>query len=419
MLWSRDDPRVGGPAPRADACILLFLLGGPSHIDIWDMKPLAPAEIRGEFRPIATSQPGVEVCEHLPRLARQMHRFAQVRAVHHADSNHDTAAYTALTGHERGGPPAGPSANDYPGPGSVVPLLRPAVAGAVPSVWMPHRVGIPGELGGFLGRARDPLVLEEDPSDGEFDVPWLSPGPGVDARRLGDRRRLLGALDGAGIRPGARVGGRQSDLLAFRERALDLVATPAIRRAFRIEEEPDGLRRAYGLASTCGQSLLLARRLVEAGTRYVGVVADRVTGGRWDTHKNGFATLRTSLLPELDAALSALVADLAGRGLLERTLVAVLGEFGRAPRVSPGGGREHWASCYTALLAGGGTKGGYIHGASDRMGAHPARDPATPGDLIATIYRCLGIRHDLELHDVLGRPMRLVPGGGPIDAVLS
>jgi hypothetical protein len=402
-----------GTVPRADACILIFLAGGPSHLDMWDMKPDAPAEIRGEFRPIATSAPDVHICEHMPRLARLMHHCALVRSVHHdVRISHGTAAYLALTGQsspDRGEPIVGPSSEDHPAFGSAVGAIRPPISPTLPYVWLPHPTTelshppIPGMFAGWLGRSRDPFVLDGNPDDDDFHVPELMPSPGLTADRLRARRDLLVRLD----HPGGTIDGFDG----HRARAFDLLASPAVARAFRLDEEPVTVRDSYG-RNRYGQGVLLARRLIESGVRVVCVAMSPSTNTRWDTHASGFASLRRTLLPELDSALAGLIADLVDRGRLGRTLVAVMGEFGREPRINREAGREHWPRCYSVLLAGGGIRGSYVHGASDRIGAEPTRDPIGPSDVLATLYHGLGIPCDLESRDVMGRPHRLVPGDG-------
>jgi hypothetical protein len=408
-------------AATADHCILVFLDGGPSHLDMWDLKPDAPAEIRGEFRPIPTSLPGVRLSEHLPKLAREMHRCALVRSVHHSVNNaHAAAVYAGLTGHDRGEIGGGTRPTDHPAIGSVVGLVRPPQAPVVPYVSMPYitKEGAggppqPGFFGGLLGRARDPFFMLRDPNAPGFALPELSLGPGVTPRQLDARRRLLDLLAA-----GTPSDPREREMSSFQARAFDLLTAPATQRAFELHREPPALRDAYG-RNIYGQCVLLARRLIEAGTRVACISWAPDANATWDTHGNNFKSLKNVLLPQLDAAVATLLRDLAERGLLERTLVVVMGEFGRSPKVNPAAGRDHWNFCYSLLLAGGGIKPGFVHGSSDRIGARPSSNPVSPADVVATVYQCLGIPNDLELQDRLARPFQLVPWGSPIRELLA
>jgi hypothetical protein len=409
-------------APSADACILLFLNGGPSHLDMWDMKPDAPAEIRGEFKPIATSLPGVQLSEHLPRLAKRMHHCALVRSAHHTVNNaHAAAVYCGLTGHDRGDANVaiGAGGDDRPAIGSVVGMLRPPKTPVVPYVSMPYVTAEgaggppqPGFFGGLLGRPRDPLFMLRDPNAPSFALPELSLGPDVPPDRLDARRRLLARLADRGR------DGKAREMDGFQERAFDLLTAPATQKAFDLRREPVAVRDAYG-RNIYGQSVLLARRLIEAGTRLACVSWAPDANATWDTHGNNFAKLKSELLPELDAALGSLLTDLIDRGMLRRTLVVVMGEFGRSPKVNKAAGRDHWNFCYGLLLAGGGIKPGAVHGSSDKIGGRPSSNPVTPADVVATVYHCLGIANDLELQDRLGRPFQLVPWGDPIRELLA
>jgi hypothetical protein len=421
-LLRADAARSGSDlTATADACIVLFLNGGPSHLDMWDLKPEAPAEIRGEFKPIATSLPGVQVGEHLPRLAKLMHRTTLVRSVHHSVNNaHAAAVYTALTGHDRGEIGGGAKPTDHPAVGSVMGLCRPPRTPVVPYAAMPFvtKEGAggppqPGFFGGWLGRACDPLWVLRDPNAPDFGLPELSPGPDVGPERMAARRDLASHLGGL-----RRIDRAPQEMDAFRAKAFDLLSSPATRDAFRIDREPTKVRDAYG-RNIYGQSVLLARRLIEAGTRVACISWAPDANATWDTHGQNFTKLKRELLPQLDAALPALLNDLDARGMLERTLVAVMGDFGRSPKVNGNAGRDHWNFCYSLLLAGGGIRQGYVHGASDRIGGRPSRNPVGPADVIATIYRCLGVSHDLELRDRLERPYLLCPWGEPVRELLG
>jgi hypothetical protein len=375
--------------------------------------------MRSEFRPIATDVPGVNVCEHLPRLARRLNRCTLVRSVHHDQVAHAPAVYTALTGvrsNIRAGI-LGAKPTDHPAVGSVVGRYRPPANQVMPYVLMPHLTAEgaggppqPGFLGGWLGKACDPfLVLKGTGPDG-FDLPAILPGVGMTADRLRERRRLLAGVSRTSETANAGSG---SDLDGLQARACDLLTSPAAQRAFRLDQEPAAVRDAYG-RNLYGQSLLLARRLVEAGTRLVCISWAPDANAAWDTHGNNFAKLKGELLPQLDAGLPTLLDDLTARGLLDRTLVVVMGEIGRTPKINPGAGRDHREFCYTVLFAGGGVKGGFVYGASDKRGAYPSQNPVAAGDIVATVYHALGIPADLELRDRLDRPIALLPEGTAI-----
>jgi len=387
---------------------------------MWDMKPNAPKEVRGEFQPIATSLPGVQFSEHLPKLARHMHRCTLVRSVHHSVNNaHAAAVYTGLTGHDRGEIGGGARPTDHPAIGSVMGLCRPPTKPVVPYVSMPYitQEGAggppqPGFFGGLLGRTRDPLFILRNPDAPDFAMPELGLGADISPNRLAARRHLLDRL-----RCGADDRSAQ-EMAGFQSKAFDLLASAATQKAFQLDREPPTVRDRYG-RNIYGQSVLLARRLIEAGTRVACISWAPDANATWDTHSNNFVNLNTRLLPQFDAAASSLLADLEERGLLERTLVAMMGEFGRSPKINGAAGRDHWNFCYSLLLAGGGFKRGFVYGASDKIGALPSCNPVTPGDIIATIYTSLGIDPDLELTDRLGRPFALAPWGTPIRELLA
>jgi len=409
--------------PSADSCILVFLNGGPSHLDMWDMKPNAAAEIRGEFKPIATSAPGIQFGEHLPRLARLMDRCCLIRSVHHSVNNsHAAAVYAGLTGHDRGELGGGAKPTDQPSIGSVMGLTRPPKTPVVPFVSMPYitaegRGGPPqpGFFGGLLGRVRDPLFVLRDPNAADFGMPELTTGGDISSGRLSARQGLIKTLE---TQPLARNDRQMVGMSSFQAKAFDLLTAPATQKAFRVDQEPPKLRDAYG-RNIYGQSVLLARRLIEAGTRVACISWAPDANATWDTHGGNFAKLKTELLPQLDAAVSSLLHDLEARGMLERTLVVVMGEFGRSPKINAAAGRDHWNFCYSLLMAGGGLNRGLVYGSSDKIGAQPSNNPVTPADVIATIYHCLGIPNDLELQDRLERPFQLVPWGNPIRELLA
>lgn len=402
--------------PPVRACILIFYQGGPSHLDTWDMKPKAPAEVRGDFRPISTAVPGLWACEHLPHLARVADRLAIIRSLHHGLTNHLPAAYTTLIGRDpiRGDQLfVGQNNDDPPCLGSSVSRARPSRRVELPPfVALPHRMwnemDVPGQSAGFLGSAYEPLQVEGDPSHPDFRLPELEFAAGVNKERLGRRETLLGNLE----RPqrSADTFDASASRDDYRRQAIDLLGSETVRRAFDLSTEEPSLRERYGQTKH-GQSLLLARRLIESGVGFVAVYDRKINGAEsWDTHGNNFALLKDSLLPPADRGLAALIEDLAVRGMLDSTLVVALGEFGRTPRVNPSAGRDHWPFCYNAVLAGGGAQGGFVYGSSDALGAHPDLNPVTPADLAATLFWRFGLDPATEIHDRTDRPYRLADG---------
>jgi hypothetical protein len=385
------------------------------------MKPDAPAEIRGEFKPIPSALPGLSVSEHLPRLARLADRFCLVRSVNHATTAHNSAAYYSLTGHK----PlidivtANASATDFPAYGAVVDKLAPSRNRVPTAVSLPTMIAdgpfrTPGEFAGFLGKPHDPLFVNRDPNAPTFQVEELRLPLEVPLDRAGDRRSLLSGLAAHARLNESIAAVRGMD--AYQQRAFALLTSGETQRAFDIQREDPRVRDRYG-RTTYGQSVLLARRLVEAGVRFVTVYYSPGIGG-WDTHKDNFQTLKDSRLPITDRTVSALLEDLDTRGLLDETLVVWTGEFGRTPKINRDAGRDHWPRCYTVLMAGGGLKRGYVHGASDASGAYPKDAPCTPDDLSATMFFCLGIDPATELRDQLDRP---IPAsyGSPITPLLA
>jgi hypothetical protein len=404
--------RAANPAPAAPptrtirSCILVFHYGGPSHLDTFDPKPNAPAEVRGEYGTIPTAVPGVRFSEHLPRMGRLMDRLALVRGVHHPMRNHNSAAAEALTGRTPAGGDQELLTDDprgMPTLGSAVSFALGSRANVLPYVALPYTiynvVQLPGQTPGLLGGAYDRFQVEQDPSRPDFHIPAFERVADLDGRAS-----LVRGLDHA-VLPGAAERAE-----VYRDRALKLVASPEVRRLFEMGKEPDRVRERYG-RHLLGQSLLLARRLVEGGVNFV-VAFDGQRNGQeanWDSHEMIFPRHR-QLIPPADQAVSALIEDLAVRGLLDSTLVIAVGEFGRTPKVNNSRGRDHWPDCYTAVLAGGGVAGGAVFGASDRIGAYPALDPVTPADLAATIFWRFGINPETEVRDQTGRPFRLTEG---------
>jgi uncharacterized protein (DUF1501 family) len=424
---------AGGRKQRSRARAVIFLnqFGGPSHIDSFDPKPDAPEGIRGLFRPIATRVPGLHFSEHLPNLARLADRFCLVRSVSHKMRNHNSASYYCLTG-------VAPPLDDirlrdtldlYPAYGSAVAKLRPAAAGMPSFVAYPHvlRDGsiTPGQHASFLGKAYDPLFFREDPNSPSFRLPELSLPASLPLDRLEDRKALLKMLDEQSDALTTSATARGLD--AYYDRAFGMLASAKVKRAFDLGREPEAVRRRYG-RTTYGQSCLLARRLVEAGVRFVSVYfAASIGGGKgtggWDTHNNNFNDLKDRLLPTTDQALPALLEDLEARGLLKETLVVWMGEFGRSPKIGANpqfarDGRDHWPQCYTVLLAGGGVRGGAVYGASDKHGGYPAHSAVRPDDLAATMFAALGIDPATEVRDPLGRPLP-ISNGTAIDPILA
>jgi Protein of unknown function (DUF1501) len=400
--------RPGFPAPIR-ACILIFYYGGPSHLDTWDMKPKAPKEIRGEFRPIATNVPGIWVSEHLAQSSKVVDRLAIIRSLHHPMTNHNAAAFTALSGRN---PAKGDlellanDRNDPPCLGSMLSHELPVVPGLPTFVALPHVmqnvVKLPGQVAGFLGSAHDPFQVTSDPSAVDFRLHELELPDNVSIARLGDRESLLRRAEAAT---------HPLELDGYRSKAVGLLHSDKVRDAFRLDREDPKLRDRYGRTKH-GQSLLLARRLVESEIRFVTVYDHQVNGNlaNWDSHADNFPRLRNDLLPPADQGFAALIDDLTSRGLLDSTLVIALGEFGRSPKINNTAGRDHWPYCYSAILAGGGVRGGMVHGASDKLGAYPDRDGVSPGDLAATLLWRFGLEPTAEIRDLSGRPYRLAEG---------
>jgi hypothetical protein len=427
LLWSdllRARAAAARPAPRsfgkAKSCILVFNYGGPSHLDLWDLKPDAPREIRGEFDPISTRVPGTSICEHLHRLAAIADRYAIVRSMSHVDNDHAVGTYLALTGHPHPRsrplgvePPASPL--DMPSFGSVISKLRPPDAPVFPYVTLGvlRHLGNHDSMGqdaGCLGKVYDPFSVPQGARDAGGLRTLLGAAAG---ERLVRRRQLLGTIDRVPAALEATAATRSHD--GFAQRAYEILASSASRQAFEIAREPAAVRDAYG-PSALGQDCLLARRLVEAGVPLVTVYS--VANRDWDTHANNFKDLKEKLLPDTDRALAALLEDLECRGLLEETLVVWMGDMGRTPRINAAAGRDHWSFCYSIVMAGGGVRGGLVHGSSDRAAAYPSSDPVNPADIIATIHHLLGIDHRTQIVDQQGRPF-VIGTGEPVLSLLG
>ncbi|HEX7379787.1 MAG TPA: DUF1501 domain-containing protein [Pirellulales bacterium] len=397
--------------PAIKSCIVIFHYGGPSQFETYDPKPLAPQGVRGEYAAISTSVPGVAVGEFLPRVGKIMHRLTLVRSMHHPMRNHNSAAAEVFTGRT----PAGgdlellaDESRSFPTLGSSVSYALGPQANTLPFVALPYTiynvVQLPGQTPGFLGGAYDRFQVTGDPTQPAFRVAALEPPPGRPALDAAQRRRLLEKLDRL---PAA---GPALQMRTYRQRALELVASDVVRRSFDLSREDARLRDRYG-RHLLGQSLLLARRLVESGVNFVTVFDGQTNGqdANWDSHQTIFPRHK-QLIPPADEAFSALVEDLIERGLFDSTLVVSMGEFGRTPKINAAAGRDHWPDCYSVVLAGGGLPGGAVLGASDKLGAYPDRDPVTPADLAATVFWRFGIDPSLEIRDPLDRPFRLTDG---------
>jgi hypothetical protein len=440
--------RAASPAGNGKrrSVIFVFLSGGVGQHDSFDMKPNAPADIRGEFKPIATRTPGVQVCEHLPRLAACSNLWSLVRSLTHSTNDHSAGHLMMLTG--RGKLPTGfngnkPQDSDWPSIAAVANAVLPRANNLPPAVVLPERLIhnsgriLPGQFAGQMGRQRDPWFLEASkfeakaygaypayefdhqdraykPVRSRFEIPDLSLPEMVDGPRLDSRLNLLGLVDEQRRRldQAAGLGGMDS----LRQKAVSLLVDPAVRRAFDINAVPPSEREKYG-DNAFGWSCLMAARLVEAG---VGLVQVNLGNNEtWDTHGNAFPHLRDKLYPPTDRALAALLEDLSARGLLENTLVAVAGEFGRTPKITrlpehyKLAGRDHWGAAQSILLAGGGVRGGRVIGSTDKNGAYPSTDPQTPENFAATLYESLGIPREAHWQDAQDRP-NFVYHGDPI-----
>jgi hypothetical protein len=404
--------------PRFKSVIQLFLWGGPSQHETFDLKSHAPAGIRGDFRPIATRTPGLHICEHLPRLANLSEQYAIVRSLTHTGVNHGTSAYHVLTGriHASPGTLRHPAPSDHPSVNAAVnrfvrpPRGLPATV-SLPSVLYDGDGGeVPGQGPGLLGQRFTPFMVNGDPTRPDFSIETLTLPGDVDRSRLRRRIHLQAALDREGQRLARLPAARALD--DYHEQAFRLLQSPAARRAFALRAEPAKLRERYGWHHF-GQSCLLARRLIESGVRLVTVYWNAPTNTdnqSWDTHNNSFERLKKHLLPAYDRAVSALLEDLQARGLLADTLVLSMGEFGRTPKINKQAGRDHWGFCQSMLLFGGGVRGGRVYGSSDASAAYAAELPVSPDDVAATVFHGLGISLDREIRDSQGRPLPLCLG---------
>jgi uncharacterized protein (DUF1501 family) len=415
------------------AVIMVYLSGGMSHQDTFDLKTEAPAEIRGEFKPIATNVPGLQICEHMPRLAQRCDQLALVRSMTHNNADHTPSTHFLLTG--QAPPPGGDRRAQWPSMGSVLSKLgrgagplppyisfRPKLENDVPRFVEESQ----GQWGGWMGPMHDPLIIDHDPSRADYRVADLVLSEGLSKERLDERRTLLSQVEGLAPTGDSAVAAHARNL----QRAYDLLTSAAdAKGAFDLSQEPDVVRERYG-RNPHGQSVLQARRLVERGVPLVTVFwpseGIKNVSVYWDTHSRNFIDLKERLMPAADQAFSALLDDLSDRGLLDETLVVWTGEFGRTPKVgqrnSDAGagrdGRDHWPGCFTTVLAGGGIPGGMVYGRSDKHAAYPASDPVAPLDLVATVYHLLGVPEEQTLPDQSGRPVFVRPGRA-IEALLA
>ena len=412
---------------RAKNVIYLYLSGGPSQYETFDPKPNAPAEIRGSFRPIATSVPGLDFCELLPRTAKIADRLAVVRSFATDDNNHESGGYWVNTGHKYVGPNMRALApTDWPTLGSIVKMLKPTTLGPFSSVMLPEpivanpNVFLPGQNSGFLGAKWDPEIFRCDPSAPDFRIDGLSLPEDLPGSRLSSRESMLAQLDAT-----ARLANESpitQEYSRLHQDAFSILVSGSARNAFVLEQETPELRERYGRGKW-GQSVLLARRLIETGVRMVFVNWPREPGDLsasnplWDTHSQNDTRMKDVLCPQFDLGYSALIEDLETRGLLGETLVVAIGEMGRTPKFNGAGGRDHWGQVFSFVLAGAGIQAGQAFGASDRDGAYPHRDRVQPQDLTATILHLLGIGHEAFFHDRTGRPLRATEGF-PIHGVI-
>ena len=408
---------LAGTARREASVIILWMRGGPSHIDMWDPKPEAPLEYRGEFGTISTNVPGIQLTDMLPKSASIMDKWSIIRSLNHHDAGHSTGDQICFTGYNTG---PNPDENIHPSCGSIVAEQLGHLNPTLPAYVMIPRL-LPGANSAYLGVAYKPFETLADPATpGPFVVPNFSLPDGVSVDRLGSRRELLSGFDR--LRRDVDARGQIQAVDRFQEQAWGILSSPAARAAFDLDSEPQELREKYGLmpqfdpgaSNRCGapnwaQRMLLARRLVESGVRLVTVDLRW-----WDTHVQGFDSLRRGFLPRWDRAFAAMMEDMESRGLLENTLIVGWGEFGRTPRVNNDAGRDHYPNVFSGILAGGPVKGGRVVGSSDSKGAFPKDNPKTPQDVLATIYRHLGIDVHKSYINNAGRPIAVLPSGNPI-----
>jgi len=406
---------------QGNSVIILWMRGGPSHIDMWDPKPSAPAEYRGEFGTISTSVPGVQLTDMLPKSAAIMEKWSIIRSLTHGDPGHSTADQICFTGYPAG---QNPDQNVHPSCGSIVARQLGTLSRELPTYVMVPRM-VPGADAAYLGPACKPFETQSDPAVPEpFRLPNFELTNGLNVNRLGDRDSLVRSFDR--LREECDTSGMMSAIGGFRRQAVEILTSDRARAAFDLDAEPSEVRERYGFqpafrppeSTRCGapawsQRLLLARRLVEAGVRLVTVDLRW-----WDTHVLGFESLRQGFLPRFDQAYTALITDLEQRGLLKSTIVVAWGEFGRTPRVNDNAGRDHYPTVFSAAVAGGRIQGGRVLGASDSRGAYPLENPVSPQDVLCTMYRHLGIDVQQQYLDTSGRPIAVLPSGGLLSELM-
>lgn len=400
---SAEDKKTAAPKHEM-ACILLWMGGGPSQIDTFDPKPNAPQEVRGSFKPIATNVAGIQICEHLPTLAKQMDKFSIIRSVTSPDGNHETATHYLLTGY-----PFNPAV-EYPAYGSVIAREKGYQNGLPPYTLM-HGLPFNHGYGGYMGAAYNPFMLGGDTNDPNFSVRDVVAPNGVDVVRMDRRRLLRDSLDN--WQKGKEASKAAQTMDEFTQRAYALITSPAAKKAFNLKDEPDALRLEYG-RNNFGQSCLLARRLVEAGVRCVTINMDG-----WDTHTDNFSALKDSRLPYLDKGYGTLLRDLKDRGMLDTTLVVWMGEFGRTPVINASAGRDHWSQVFSVCMGGGGVKTGVAVGTSNERSEVPKDRPVRVEDIAATLYKAMGIDGEKEYMSPQERPLKINYDGTPLPELIG
>ncbi len=413
---------ASGDSKTENSVIILWMRGGPAHQDMWDPKPNAPVEYRGEFGTMSTTVPGVQLSDMLPQCAAIQDKWSILRSLHHHDAGHSAADQICFTGYDRG---QNPDQNIHPSCGSIVSKQLQHLTPELPAyVMIPRQV--PGTDSAYLGVACRPFETINDPAnEGPFSVPNFALADGISLDRFGGRRELLSGFDR--LKRDVDQSGMMDGMDNFQQMAWRMLSTDRARAAFDLDAEPQAIRERYGFmprfdpgaSNRCGapawsQRMLLARRLVEAGVRLVTVDLRW-----WDTHVQGFDSLRRGFLPRFDQAYSALIEDLEQRGLLEKTLVVAWGEFGRTPRVNKDAGRDHYPNVFGAAIAGGGVQGGRVVGSSDSKAAFPLENPKTPQDVLSTIYRHVGVDTETHYLNRAGRPIKVLPFGRPIDELFA